>query len=188
MNENEPKVDMPEPPAGHRWDYRGMGWKIPEPRHHAFALADATGEPFATYGTTTGFPDYHYWEAVLTPVNRESADQSERYRRPFGQPQESGEIDHTEGGKYRMLEEGEKLEPSDQYFWHDRKEWDSVYGYAGYDRPFSKAFWGSDVRRRIDFAQQAKDTLQARFVVGFPAFREIALDRFVDLIIKAAKQ
>ena len=65
-------------------------------------------------------------------------------------------IDHTEGGKYRMLEEGEKLE--------------------------------SGVRRRIDFAQQAKDMLQARFFGGFPTFREIYLDQFVDLIIKAAKQ
>jgi hypothetical protein len=100
-------------------------------------------------------------------------------------------IDHTEGGKYRMLEEGEKLEPSDQYFWHDQKEWNSVFGYAGYNRPFSKAFWGSDVRRLVtpqpDFAQQAKDILQARFVTGFPAFREITLDHFVDLIIKATK-
>jgi hypothetical protein len=70
-------------------------------------------------------------------------------------------IDHTEGGKYRMLEEGEKLEPSDQYFWHDRKEWDSVFGYAGYNRPFSKAFWGSDVRRPVVSVEKQSSALAA---------------------------
>lgn len=314
MNENEPKVEMPEPPAGHRWEYRGMGWdnggKSTVYCHTTYYSGVARGAG----DRPSGIDDYHYWEAVPHPVAEENRKLRENLERenaelrnvidreseimgridhitlaaelgftkfrenpemflvkvrelkaeltslkspcvtaaepePAAYPPpesewpekpappegcewvrmpmsadraegfdyimlsckgvwESGtyvgngwqdcvvfraeKIDHTEGGKYRMLEEGEKLEPSDQYFWHDRKEWDSVFGCAGYNRPFSKAFWGSDVRRLVtpqpDFAQQAKDILQARFVTGFPAFREITLDHFVDLIIKATKQ
>lgn len=62
---------------------------------------------------------------------------------------ELGEVELTEGGRYRLLEEGEKLEPHDQYYWHEKKRWDVVFGYAGYDRPFAKAFWGSVVRRLV---------------------------------------
>jgi hypothetical protein len=82
------------------------------------------------------------------------------------------------------------VEKGDEYFWHDKNRWQSVPGYVG--RPFDEPFWGSPVRRPVtphpDFAQQAKDILQARFVTGFPTFREITLDQFVNLVIKAAKQ
>jgi hypothetical protein len=57
------------------------------------------------------------------------------------------EPDHTEGGKYRMLEAGEHVEKGDEYFWHDKNRWQSVPGYVG--RPFDEPFWGSPVRRPV---------------------------------------
>ena len=95
-------------------------------------------------------------------------------------------IDHTEGGKYRMLEEGEVIEAGDECMTIDGTGWLPVAHHIG--KPFRIEHWRCFMRRRIDFAQQAKDILQARFVTGFPAFREITLDHFVDLIIKATKQ
>jgi len=173
----EPKIELPPCKEGYRWEYRGTDTGL--------TYTETCVYSWPVNGV------WHYWEAVPAPATtNECRSMGELVRLEAANRAEK--IDHTEGGKYRMLEEGEKLEPSDQYFWHDRKEWDSVFGCAGYNRPFSKAFWGSDVRRLVtpqpDFAQQAKDILQARFVTGFPAFREITLDHFVDLIIKATKQ
>jgi hypothetical protein len=92
-------------------------------------------------------------------------------------------IDHTEGGKYRMLEEGEVIEAGDEV--HTGQQWEP-FDPVAYGRESIRSF-RRPVTPQPDFAQQAKDILQARFVTGFPAFREITLDHFVDLIIKATK-
>jgi hypothetical protein len=96
-------------------------------------------------------------------------------------------IDHTEGGKYRMLGEEEMLEPGDEFLFVNQHPWYLVGA-------FHPAVPGQKYRRPVkseepdlpDYAQQAKDILQNHFGY-FADIRDAELDTFVDLILKAAK-
>jgi regulator of replication initiation timing len=107
-------------------------------------------------------------------------------------------IDHTEGGKYRMLAEGEIVEQGDAFL--EETEWVEARYCIGqplvmepgqfWRRPAAITTPVENPEIHGDFAQQAKDTLQKRL---FPEsrngmIRDTELDKFVDLIIKAAKQ
>jgi hypothetical protein len=104
-------------------------------------------------------------------------------------------IDHTEGGKYRMLEVGEKLKADDQVlldvsYWRPlgkdggtvQDERYRAYPVGYYRRPVK-----SEEPDLPDYAQQAKDILQNHFGY-FADIRDAELDTLVDLILKAAKQ
>jgi len=64
-NENEPNVELLEPPAGMRWEYRGRGFRKADT---AICYTDRslTGFTFRT-NCASGCPDHHYWEAVPAP-------------------------------------------------------------------------------------------------------------------------
>lgn len=104
------------------------------------------------------------------------------YRRPVAQ-----EPGHTEGGKYRMLEEGEPVYAGDEFLEKGSKTWTPAP-----KRVFGQKLCAVDAgrtRRPVepDHAQQAKDILQGKLGPNTPMFRDTSLDAFVDLIIKAAK-
>lgn len=97
------------------------------------------------------------------------------------------EPDHTEGGKYRMLGIEETLEQGDQHL-RESGAWTETLntglavgpGYAGrYRRPVKP--------ETPDYAAEAKELIQSMFS-HFQNERDTDLDKFVDLIIKAAKQ
>jgi hypothetical protein len=336
MNDtNEPKVALPEPPEGMKWEYRGMGWKSEKPIQYCFL--DGYGKVIPMDDRETdGDPNHHYWEAVPAPktvkqwletlpdgyreralancergnadycaaslssairssfdwqesqekhdfwksisdwainpnknplpllpeakptreeLERENAqlkaelaeenrklrkklevaeqalidfkeDWSSRVKQAKNLERENAQLkaelaalkspcvmedkydgvslgealaaypppeserpekpappDHTEGGKYRMLEEGELICEGDTRF--DGAVWVPTH-IAG--EQVNDGTYRRPVTPQPDYAQRAKDMLQAKFVGGFPTFREISLDQFVDLIIKAAKQ
>ncbi len=54
---------VPEPPAGHRWEYRGLGWN---PQHQArySYIGNKTGSWDMGHRTPDGWKDFHYLEAV----------------------------------------------------------------------------------------------------------------------------
>lgn len=65
---NEPKIQLPEPPTGHTWQYRGMGWN-PGREIAAYVTVwdESSGDPaYRPYAVPNGLADYHYWEAVAS--------------------------------------------------------------------------------------------------------------------------
>ena len=105
-------------------------------------------------------------------------------RRPidYAKRVELPEPDHTEGGRYQMLKGGVSV----------IEEGDEVLCVSGW-RNYSQQVFGKtmnpdlEARRPIDYAKRAKAILQSKLGPGSP-FSDTALDEFVDLIIKAAKQ
>jgi hypothetical protein len=274
MNE-EPKVELPKPPEGHRWEYRGMGWKPGYRTHYAYWEAGMGETPSRGFAVTPTGNIGHYWEAVpdenplpplpdenlhtsvaaqikadyVTKLERENAELREWKRQQIeealklniqsvgaelgmkaGTPiaenilpairklkaklaalkspcvtedryegmslgealaaHRSSEPDHTEGGKYRMLEEGEVLRAGDAYL--ERGEWVGVRHCVGDRLVLAPGqYWRRPVETRENFAQQAKVILQKKFGNkphrGDP-FIDTELNDFVDLIIKASKQ
>lgn len=85
----EPQVKMPEPPAGMKWEYRGMGWKSGRRQGLTYAYAfDDSDEANCFY---TDLSDYeetcatrtaHYWEAVpiTDEPDRPVIDVTKKYR------------------------------------------------------------------------------------------------------------
>lgn len=85
----EPQVKMPEPPAGMKWEYRGMGWESGKKQGltYAYAFADSdeancfyTGS--SDYEETCATTTAHYWEAVPIAANpdRPVIDLAMKYR------------------------------------------------------------------------------------------------------------
>jgi hypothetical protein len=104
----------------------------------------------------------------------------------FGEAQP--DPDHTEGGKYRMLKDGEMLQPGDEFLFCNGEPWFPVVA-------LHPALSGQLYRRPVkpedidppDYAKEARDLLH--IIHGFPKHMAVkAIDNFVDLIIKAAKQ
>ena len=94
------------------------------------------------------------------------------------------EPDHTEGGRYQMLKSGVSVvEEGDEVLTR------AVIGWGKYSpRAFGETVRNDmEARRPVDYAKRAKDILQNKLGPGSP-FSDTALDEFVDLIIKAAKQ
>jgi hypothetical protein len=94
---------------------------------------------------------------------------------------EQPDPDHTEGGKYRMLEAGEMLQLGDEFLFCNNTCWFPVM-------VFYPALSGQLYRRPVkpepDYAQQAKNLL-ADINKAAPI---VSCNTFVDLIIRAAKQ
>ena len=109
MNElNEPKVTLPPAPEGMEWEYRGMGW-YPE-RSTTYCHTTLCAGLIVTHNhTPSGITDYHYWEAIPDTL-AESRDQFDR----ACDEHLARRIDHTEGGKYRMLGEMEVISEGDE--------------------------------------------------------------------------
>jgi hypothetical protein len=65
---NEPEIQLPEPPTGHTWQYRGMGWNPGrEIAGYLTVWDELRGDPaYRPYATPNGLADYHYWEAVAS--------------------------------------------------------------------------------------------------------------------------
>ncbi len=73
MNTNEPKIELPEPPEGHRWEYRGMGWnpgKVIPTYCHTTRYSDLV---MTQNELPSGVGDYHYWEAVPDSFHGDAA-------------------------------------------------------------------------------------------------------------------
>lgn len=68
MNKNEPKCTLPEPPTGHTWQYRGMGWNPGrEIAAYLTGWVRSSGDPaYISDATPDGLPENHYWEAVAS--------------------------------------------------------------------------------------------------------------------------
>lgn len=124
---NEPCGELPEPPVGQKWEYFGLE------------------APNASFFTRYIAGEYHYWQPVdvvpeLTPDQESEIvkEQDERLKDEYDcEPQ------------YRMLEEGEIIRDGDEYFYHGKGMWEGTAGYHGHGRKYSKAFWGSDIRRPL---------------------------------------
>ena len=99
-------------------------------------------------------------------------------------------IDHTEGGKYRMLEEGETVEKGDEFSPADSEPWTSVPGRVVGQKvhPLDDGRVRRTVETYENFAQQAKVILHGVLDPGNPFIDEHGISKFVDLIIKASKQ
>lgn len=65
MNTDIPNIELPTPPEGHRWEYRGEAWKNTNVTR-VVVLTDS-GKLLENTGTCYGLPDYRYWEAIAVP-------------------------------------------------------------------------------------------------------------------------
>jgi hypothetical protein len=61
---NEPKIELPEPPEGHRWEYRGKGWDNGGKKTSYCHTTHCSGVARGIGDSPCGVEDYHYWEAV----------------------------------------------------------------------------------------------------------------------------
>ena len=93
------------------------------------------------------------------------------------------EPDHTEGGRYQMLKSGVSVVEEGDEVLTTNSGWKKC-------SPMAVGLTvhpDLEARRPVDYAKRAKVILQSKLGPGSP-FSDTALDEFVDLIIKAAKQ
>jgi hypothetical protein len=242
MNEktNEPKVEMPEPPEGHRWEYRGRGWTNRDDDAEVCYIEDRIPGFYRKRGYTTGYPDTRYWEAVPAPktVKQWLETLPDGYRERAlanlfepektvanlataitgirawsGTPEKYNFWSRVYG--WAIDPDTHTLPPLPVDLTESRERFDRACDdhlaeenrklkaeivelkaeLAAFKSPPIKSPEPAEkldaLRRELpqpDYAQQAKDILHGVLDPGNPFIDEHGISKFVDLIIKAAKQ
>jgi hypothetical protein len=125
---NEPRIELPEPPVGQKWEYRGENWATDD---YCCSLWPC-GKIQAGKGSV-GNEGYHYWQAVDVVSEkgcsrRKFLDALERINIPVVTeltPEQESEIVKEQDERlkdeygcepqYRMLEEGEVIREGDEF-------------------------------------------------------------------------
>lgn len=69
--EEEPNVELPDPPVGHRWEYRGMGAKFEGDCLYCREESEQLGVGMYAFG----LEKLHYWQAVPVVLDEITTEQ-----------------------------------------------------------------------------------------------------------------